>query len=383
MPRVSAAPLKTEEPQILDGHGDDQGTRRRVDLINLLSRYAIPLLLIVIVATFCLLKPSTFATANNIDSVLSIEAVTIMVALAGAMVLVVGEFDVSVANNTALVAALVVGLQVLQHVSWLLAIVIGLAVSVVAGLLNGFLVVKLHMSSFVATLGTFSLLEGAWIWYLSDQTLSPTTPLPTPFADIGRASLFGIYAPFFVAIILAMIAWFVLSYLPTGRRMYAVGGNRQAARLSGIKADRMVIGAFVAAGLLAGIGGVLLGAQYLDASPGAGSELLFPAFAAVFLGATTIRPGRYNIVGILVAAYVLAFMISGLQQLGGVWSEQWVGPTFNGAALVIGVALSTSAFAAKERRSKRAQLRRLVVGAGASRPDEGLSKNAGGKDVED
>jgi ribose transport system permease protein len=237
------------------------------------------------------------------------------------------------------------------------------------------------MSSFVATLGTYSLLEGAWIWYLSDQTLSPTKPMATPFVDIGRASLFGIYAPFYVAIILAMVAWFVLSYLPTGRRMYAVGGNRQAARLSGIKADRMVIGAFVAAGLLAGIGGLLLGAQYLDASPGAGSELLFPAFAAVFLGATTIRPGRYNIVGLLVAAYALAFMISGLQQLGGVWSEQWIGPTFNGAALVIGVALSTSAFAARERRSKREQLRRLVVGASASRPGKGLIKNAGVNDV--
>ena len=382
MPKTSANIIESMEIGSGDRGGEQPGPIRKIDVAGFLSCYAIPLLLIVIVATFCMLKPSTFATADNIDSVLSIEAVTIMVALAGAMVLVVGEFDVSLANNTALVAALVVGLQVLQHLSWIEAIIVGLVVSVLAGLLNGFLVVKLRMSSFVATLGTYSLLEGAWIWYLSDQTLSPTTPLATPFVDIGRSSIFGIYAPFFVAIILAFVAWFVLSYLPTGRRMYAVGGNRQAAKLSGIKADRMVIGAFVVAGLLAGIGGVLLGAQYLDASPGAGSELLFPAFAAVFLGATTIRPGRYNIAGILVAAYALAFMISGLQQLGGVWSEQWVGPTFNGAALVIGVALSTSAFAAKERRSKREQLRRLVVGAKVDRPGEQRNSAEGANYVE-
>lgn len=334
-----------------------------LDVSSLLWRYAIPLLLVLVLAVFWSLRPSTFGTLNNIRAVLSLEAVTVVVALAGALVLLVGEFDVSIANNTALVAALVVGLQAEQHVPWGLAIAIAMGVSLVAGLLNGFLVVKLHMSSFVATLGTYSLLEGAWIWYLGDETLVPTQPLPSLFTDIGRGALGGLDAPFFVAIVLAVIGWYVLAYLPTGRRLYAVGGNRQAARLSGIRVDRLLIGAFVVGGLVAGIAGVLLGAEYGDASPGAGSELLFPAFAAVFLGATTIQPGRYNVPGIVVSAYALAFMIAGLQQLGGVWSEQWVSPTFSGAALVIGVALSTWAFAARERGSKRQQLRRLLVGS--------------------
>ena len=198
-----------------------------------------------------------------------------------------------------------------------------------------------------------------WIWYLHDQVLSPVDPLPTSFTNLGRARVWGLDVPFFIAIGLAVVAFVVLRWLPVGRKMYAVGGNRRAAVFAGIRSGRIVVAAFVVAGLVAGLAGVLLGAQYGNASPGAGSELLFPAFAGIFLGATTINPGRYNVIGIVLSVYTLAFLIAGFQQLGGVWSETWVSPTFNGITVILAVGLSRWAFTYRERKTRKQALARL------------------------
>lgn len=352
----------TTEPDTSQPDQNRKSERRRgdFDVSNVLWKYSIPILLVIVITVATLLRPS-FASYRNISAILSLQSLVLIVALAGVLILLVGEFDLSLANNTALVAALTIGLQLKQHLSWPLAILAALGVSVLTGGLNAVLVVKLKVPSFVATLGTYTLLSGIWTWYLNDKVLVPTKPLPAAFTWLGNGKLFGLDVPFYVAIILAIVGFVFLKWLPTGRRLYAVGGNRKAANLSGIRSDRLLISAFLVSGLIAGIAGVLLAAQYGDASPGAGSDLLFPAFAGVFLGATTISPGRYNVPGVVISVYTLAFMIAGLQQLGGVWSETWVSPTFNGAAVIIAVSLSRLAFTYRERRSRKQALARLAA----------------------
>ena len=155
------------------------------------------------------------------------------------------------------------------------------------------------------------------------------------------------------ALVIALIVWFVLGGMPTGRRMYAVGGNRRAAELSGIRSDRMVIGTFVVAGLLAAAGGAMLGGRIGTGTPSTGLTLLIPAFAAVFLGATTIRPGRYNVWGAVLAVYTIEVAISGLQQVGvGKWIEKVV----EGGALLGAIALSGWALRLRARKAREREL---------------------------
>lgn len=342
-----------------------EGNRQGVS--SFLWKYSVPILFLLIMIVASALRPDTFPTYTNISAVLSIQALVLIIALAGMLEMLTGEFDLSLANNTALVAALTIGLQVKQDMSWPTAVLLALLVSVLVGGLNAFLVVKMHVSSFVATLGTYTLLSGVWIWYLNNQAIVPEDPLPTAFTNLGRHTILGLTVPFYVAIGLAIVIFAVLKWLPLGRRLYAVGANRRAAELAGVRSNFIVAGTLVVAGLIAGIAGVLLAAQYGGASPGAGSALIFPAFAGVFLGATTIDPGRFNVAGTVLAVYTLAFMVAGLQQLGGIWSEAWVTPTFNGATVIVAVSLSAWAFSYRERRAGKDSLARLEKGPGKIR----------------
>ena len=142
-------------------------------------------------------------------------------------------------------------------------------------------------------------------------------------------------------------------------------------RLTGIATNRYVIGAFVTSSLLAGLAGVVLGSRLGTASPSTGGSLLLPAFAGAFLGATTVRPGRFNVAGTILAVYTLAIAVAGLQQMG---APVWFEPVFNGAALVLAVAASQWALRQRQRRARQREIAALdaeldgaAVGGGAER----------------
>jgi ribose transport system permease protein len=146
----------------------------------------------------------------------------------------------------------------------------------------------------------------------------------------------------------------VFGHLPTGRRMYAIGGNRRAAQLSGIPVQRIVLLTFVASAVVAGLAGTIISSRLGAASPDLGPTFLLPAFAAAFLGSTTIRPGRFNPLGTAVAVYLIAVVVAGMQQLG---APSWSQYVFNGIALGLGVAVSIQLVKMREARAKRNQLR--------------------------
>jgi ribose transport system permease protein len=213
----------------------------------------------------------------------------------------------------------------------LLAVLVATAI----GAVNGFVVVQLKVNSFIATLGMSSLLLALTYWITDGVQI--VSGFADWFLDLGTLQIIGIPLPFYAMVVLAIVVYIVIEYLPIGRYLYASGGNPVAARLAGVRVDRIVFGSLVVSSLVAGLAGVVLAARLGTASPDIGPSYLLPAFSAVFLGSTQIKPGRVNVVGTLIAIYLLATGVKGLQLAG---APVYVDDLFNGAALIIAVALA-------------------------------------------
>jgi ribose transport system permease protein len=216
--------------------------------------------------------------------------------------------------------------------------VIALAAGVLVGLINGVVVVVLHVDSFIATLAMGSLLAGASFWLTQGQQL--VLPPNSGLLTLGAYEIWSIPLPFFVMLLLGAIMYVVIEHMPVGRRLFAVGGNPQASRLVGVRVNRVVFGSLLVSAGVAALTGITLVAELGISSSDLGPPYLLPAFSAVFLGATQIKPGRVNIIGTFVGIYLLATGIKGLQLAG---AQSYVNDLFNGAALIIAVALSARA----------------------------------------
>jgi ribose transport system permease protein len=276
-----------------------------------------------------------FATTANAQTIASTQATVALLALAAMLPLVVGQFDISVGYQFGLAQGLCAHLIISEGVPAVLAIVVVLAAGGLVGLVNGVLVAKVKLNSFVATLGVGILVLGLTQWLTKDVTI--TGALPPLFTDLGRNAVLGIPLPFVYVLVATAVLWLALEYTPWGRECYATGGNERAALLAGVRTERRTVQVFVSAALLAAVSGCLSVMILGASSPTVGLGSLLPAFAGAFLGATSIRPGRFNAIGTLIAVYLVATGITGLQQDG---AQPFVQQVFNGAALLIAVTLA-------------------------------------------
>ncbi len=318
--------------------------------LELLGRYGLPLALFLVLVLFSVWKPSVFFTWANFKATFSNQAVILMVALGAMVPLIVGEFDLSVGANAGLAALFAVGFSSMQHISPWVSILLAVLISSAVGLINGLIVTRLRVNSFVATLGVATAIGGFGELYTHELDLQGA---PAGLESIGRTTVASLPMTVIVAVVVALALLIVLQYLPSGRQLLAVGSNRRAAELTGIRPDLQVIVAFVAAGVIVGIGGALYGANLGAASNATGPTLLLPAFAGAFLGSTTIQPGRFNVLGTIVGVLLLAFLVTGLEQVG---VAPWVQPVVQGCALILAVALSSWAVRARLTRLRVAQL---------------------------
>jgi ribose transport system permease protein len=299
------------------------------------AQWALPAILVGLILFFSAMRPESFATSGNFTTILGSEAVLILVALAAMLPLIVGQFDLSVGVNMGM-ASLAVA-KTTGDFGWSVpvAVAVALTLSVCLGLINGILVARIGVDSFVATLAVSSLLAGALVWS-TDGTII-VEGIPEAFTNFGRDRVLSIPLTFIFVVVIALVMGYVLRMTPTGRYLYAIGGSAEAARLSGINVRRLTIAAFAADGLICGIGGVFLVSKLGSASPTTGAEFLLPAFAACFLGATSIRPGSFNVLGTVLAVLVLAVGTTGLQLLGVPF---YIQPIFAGFVLLV-AALAT------------------------------------------
>ena len=350
-----------------DAGREARGRRTRVEdsgFLHFAGRFGLPVLLLIVLIVFSLWKTESFFSWNNFRAIFSQEAIIAMVAFGVMVPLVVGEFDLSVGANAGLAAILAVGLSgAVNHLGAWPAIVIAVLASTFVGFLNGLIVTRLMVNSFIATLGMATAIEGVGQLYTHSTELQGTN---TTLLAIGRHEFFGLPTTVLAAIVVGVALLIVLQYLPVGRQLLAVGANRRAAELTGIRSNRRVLLAFAGSGLIVGIGGALYGANLGAAGNTTGGTLLLPAFAGAFLGSTAILPGRYNVLGTVVAVLLLAFTISGLEQVG---VEVWIQSLIQGIALIGAVAFSSWALRQRAARLRDIQLKLLEDDAAVERTE--------------
>lgn len=327
----SQGELRGPEPQREDSEVPVGPPRWRTVGLRLISNYAVFLALLLFIAFFSILTPSSFFTIGNFKAIISTQAVLLLVALALTLPLRVGDFDLSIGFMLQFTMALVTVLTVEHHWAWPLAVTAAIATGFVVGSVNGFITVRLGINAFIVTLGTGTILDGLTQAVTGSATISG---VPQPIQSFSGTTLLGLPLVAYYAFALAIVLWYVYEHTPLGRYLLFVGGGREAARLGGIPVSRLRIGAFVAAGAICGIAGILAAGQLGAEDPSVGGSYLLPAYAAAFLGATTIKPGRFNAIGTVVALYLVAVGVTGLQLLGAAY---WVEPVFDGTALVVAV----------------------------------------------
>jgi ribose transport system permease protein len=319
--------------------------RRRLDLhADKLSGVYLAAVLVVV---FALWIPDTFATATNVRSVLAGSAITGIIALGATIGLISGAFDVSIAANMSFAISLVGWLQSAHHVNALVAVLVTLASGALVGTLNAFVITRLKVEPVIATLGMSSLLAAFAYWIAGGQTI--IDGISSRFTKFGTGKYLTVPLPVFYLAAVALVLWYLLGYTPLGRYLYAAGANPAAARLAGLSVMRLQWTALVISGMLSSFAGIVLTMQLGASSFGAGDSYLLPAYAAAFLGSTQIKPGRFNVLGTLVALYLLAIGVKGLQLRYP--SLPWIADLFQGLALIIAVALGVIA----RRKRARAQ----------------------------
>lgn len=283
---------------------------------------------------FALWVPDTFLTSSTLKSVLSEQAITAMVAVGLVAAFAAGSFDLSVGYTLGLGAILVALFDVDTGMPVWLEIALAIAAACAVGAINGILVATFRINSFIATLGVGSCLAALIQWVSGTDTVVGLSP---GLQSIATGDLLGVAYPVYYMLVVAGLLGYFLEHTPTGRYIYATGGNLEAARLSGVPTSRLLFLSLVLAGGIAGIAGVLATAQVGAGSPTVGPPYLLSALAAVLLGSTQINPGRPNVWGTVLAVYVLATGVKGLQLAGAPF---WLPDAFNGVALLLAVGLA-------------------------------------------
>lgn len=309
--------------------------RSRPLTADLAERYALLVAWAITCVIFGILRPDTFLTTSNFTTIFGSQAILVVMTLALLVPLTAGDYDLSVAATMGLASMTVAILNVNHHWSIWLAILAALAVGLVVGLVNGSLVVLLDIDSLIATLGTSTFIAGVILWISNSQTISGISDRLINIVVVDR--FLGIPLEFYYGIALGLAILYVFEFMPVGRRLLFVGRGRSVARLSGIRVSHLRWGALATSGLISAFAGVLYAGTLGSADPTSALSFLLPAFAAAFLGATTIMPGRFNPLGSIAAVYFLVTGITGLQLLG---VQTFVQQLFYGGALVLAVALS-------------------------------------------
>jgi ribose transport system permease protein len=301
---------------------------------ELARRGALPVAWVLVVVLFGALEPDTFLTTANFQTIFGSQAVLAVVALALLFPLTAGDYDLSVASVVSLAAMVTAVLNVNEGwpVGW--AALLAIAAGATVGAVNGAVVVALRVDAFIATLGSGAFVAGVVLWISGSTTVGG---ISTGLINPVTTTVLGLPLSFYYGVLLCALAWYLLEFTALGRRLLFVGKGPSVARLSGVRVGRLRWGALVGSATIAAIAGVLYAGTSGAADPSSGATFLLPAYAAAFVGATSIVPGRFNPWGSIIAVYFLATGITGLELHG---AESFVQQLFYGGALVIAGALA-------------------------------------------
>lgn len=333
-------------PDSRSATGTPPGRRKpaapRTSHTGFVQRYALLGILLLLLGAFMATIPA-FRSFGLITSMINSQSIILLLALIATIVLRTGGFDLSISQTMVASAATAIVLTKAE-VPLPLALLASIVLGIVVGVVNGALIVKIGVDSFVVTLGSFSALAG--VAYLVTNS-SIVAGVPPELVNAVRSDLLGIPLVTWYAWLLAAVLWFVYQLTPLGRYMLFIGGNPDAARLAGLPVARIRFGAYVVSGVLASLVGIIFLGYFGAVDPSAGGQYMLQPLAAAFLGTTAIVIGRFNALGTVVALYLLIVGITGLQVLG---AQTWVTNLFYGLALI--VAVTASKLAGRRRKAR-------------------------------
>jgi len=302
---------------------------------RLIPVYGLVLLTLFLIVLFSVLLPDTFPTMLNLRAILSDKSIIALLSLAAMVPMAAGRIDLTVGYGIVIWHILAISLQTKFGIPWPMSVLIVLCLGALVGFFNGMLVEVAKIDSFIATLGTGTILYALALWHTGGRQMVGL--LPDGFYAINGTFIMGLPITAYYLLIITVVMWLILEYTPIGRYLYAIGANPRAAELNGIPTRKFVVGAFVTSGLMTALAGVLLASKLRIGQASVGLEFLLPALVGAFLGSTTIKPGRVNVWGTIVGVAILAAGISGIQQFGGSF---WVEPMFNGITLLVAIGIA-------------------------------------------
>jgi len=311
------------------------GTQRlRQNLARLVRSPAFyPFIGLLLVTAVMIVASDTFLTASNLSNIARQVSINAIIAVGMTCVILTGGIDLSVGPVMALSGTLTAGLMVAGLPPGL-AIGAGLLIGVAFGVGNGLFVAYLHMPPIIVTLATMGIARGFGLMYTDGY---PISGLPEWFGFFGRESVLGIQVPILIMLVTYLVAYVLLQHTRIGRYIYAIGGNEEAVRLSGVRAARFKLLVYGISGLTAAIAGLVLTSRLMSGQPNAGIGFELDAIAAVVLGGASIAGGRGVIVGTLLGAMLLGVLNNGLNMLG---VSPYVQSVIKGAIILLAIFIS-------------------------------------------
>ena len=332
---IDATTGQAPEPPTASGA---RSARMRELVRSALARGGVLIAFAIMIGAFSLARPETFPTLDNAESILLNAAPGMIIALGLTVVLAMGDFDLSIGSMVGLAAGAAVAMMVDNGYDWRVVILLVLGIGAIVGVANGFLVAVLGGNSFIMTLGMATILTGVEYAFTSQAVVFQG--VPSQYVEIGAGEWLGLSHQIWIALVVAIVLWVMLDATEPGRFMYAIGGNPEAARLSGIRTRTLRIVGFVIVALAATVVGILISSAGGGYTPNPGQYLLLPAYAGAFLGAACFRPGEFNIPGTVVGVLFLGTIATGLTLLN---LQTYLINLVQGAILVVAVLLSTVA----------------------------------------
>ncbi len=291
--------------------------RPRLDVTVFLARYGTLASLLALIVVFSFARSDVFPTLNNVLNIMNQISILGVMAFGLTACLTMGLFDLSIAAMATLggYVATFLLVQYPDQISTPVAVAISLGISALIGVFNGVIVSYLGISAFIATLATGSIITGAMLGISDSKTI--ITGIPDDFMSIGQGAVFGVSNPILIMLGVGLALWLLLEHTQLGRHLYAIGGSAEASRLSGVAVKRYAPFALAICALCAGLGGLMAAAVLGAGRPqGVGDGYLLNAFAAVFIGASSLRPGKFHILGTAIGVLLIGVINNGLSVMG-------------------------------------------------------------------
>lgn len=276
-----------------------------------LSKYGIYFAFLLLTAILSIISPP-FLTPSNIINILRQISVNGIIAVGTTFVIITAGIDLSVGSLVALSVVVATSFAHPGSSTWIVPVLLGLLVGLACGVINGVLVAKNKLTPFIVTLGMMTAARGAALVYTNGR---PVINLSNAYNEIGGGYFLGIPLPVIIFLFVILFCVFLLHFTRFGRYVYAIGGNKLAAKVSGINTDRILIAVYAIGGLFAGLAGIVLSSRVMSASPAIGEGYELDAIAAVVIGGTSLMGGVGTIAGTVVGALIIGVMNNGLDML--------------------------------------------------------------------